>query len=419
MEPAEAPPLLDELTPLEEKVVDCARRGLGADSGATEGAEALTTIDDPARQVRADLVRELLMGRRGELDPRGVRIRKVRVMGRLDLNQVTASARLELVECALPEGLSLQDARMLGLLLNRCVVSFINGDRLQTEGNFKMEGISSRGPIRFLGARIGGQLDLDDAVLTNKAGPAVNLDSLHATGSVFMRNITATGTGKSGALCLLSARMGNQLHLDGSVLANSAGPAVNLDSLHAVGNVFMRNITATGTGENGTICLRSAHFKGQVHLSDAHVENSTGPALSADRVQVENNLYLRESVFTGVGERGAVRMYSASIGGQISLEETTISNRTGIALYADNLKVGGSSLPDAGHDGRRRPKGRSQVVRSADRSTGRPDWNTVHGRGEASSHPRERHVQSVPDHVSVTDLPSSRDDYGTAPVRER
>jgi hypothetical protein len=50
--------MLDDLTADESDLVACSRAG-----------EVLTR-DAP---IRADLIRELLLGRRGELDPRGVR----------------------------------------------------------------------------------------------------------------------------------------------------------------------------------------------------------------------------------------------------------------------------------------------------------------------------------------------------------
>ncbi|SEF32862.1 hypothetical protein SAMN05421837_106474 [Amycolatopsis pretoriensis] len=289
MDPAEAPPLLDDLTPMEKKVIEGARRGVRTGSGTTESAEALATTDDPALQVRADLLRELLMGRRGELDPRGVSIRGFRVMGRLDLDQVSAVAKLELTKCALPDGTSMRGARLRDLFMVGCVVSSINGDRLRTEGNLKLQGISTSGPIRLLNARIGGQLDLDNSLLKNPAGPAVNMDSLLVTASI-----------------------------------------------------FMRGVKATGTGESGTIRMRSAQVNGQVEITGSRIENTSGPALSAERLRVDNSLHLKRSTFSGCDSHSTVRLTSANVVGQLSLEQATLRNSRGAALHADHLKTGGA-----------------------------------------------------------------------------
>ncbi len=52
---------------MEQQVVDAARRGVWVEPDTVMSVEELEATDDPDQLVRADLVRELLMGRRGEL----------------------------------------------------------------------------------------------------------------------------------------------------------------------------------------------------------------------------------------------------------------------------------------------------------------------------------------------------------------
>lgn len=72
---SQTPVVLDRLIPVEQQVADAARRGDRAGPDAVLPMKELTTTEGPALLVRADLIRILLMGRRGELDPRDLRSR--------------------------------------------------------------------------------------------------------------------------------------------------------------------------------------------------------------------------------------------------------------------------------------------------------------------------------------------------------
>lgn len=65
-----------------------------------------------ARTVRARLIRELLTGRHGSIDPAGLRLRGARITGRLDFDHVRAGVSLFLRDCGFTEPLSLTSARL-------------------------------------------------------------------------------------------------------------------------------------------------------------------------------------------------------------------------------------------------------------------------------------------------------------------
>lgn len=72
--------MLDDLTDPGQALVDAARDG-----------RVLTCAGDT--EIRAELVRELSLGKHGELAPGGVRPREAVPTGVLDLDHVTAAAR--------------------------------------------------------------------------------------------------------------------------------------------------------------------------------------------------------------------------------------------------------------------------------------------------------------------------------------
>jgi hypothetical protein len=86
--------------------------------------------------------------------------------------------------------------------------------------------------------------------------------------------------------------------------------------------------TATGGGDRGAVRLPGAHIGSNLECTEATLHNKTGPALLADRLQVDQNLLLTAR-FTATcdGALGAVRLLSAHIGDQLTC--TGASSDTG------------------------------------------------------------------------------------------
>ncbi|WIX98635.1 hypothetical protein QRX60_31795 [Amycolatopsis mongoliensis] len=63
--------------------------------------------------VRAVVLRELLLGLRGPVDPRGVRLGGARIAGTLDLDHVEAVVGLALVDCVVVNPISARRAARL------------------------------------------------------------------------------------------------------------------------------------------------------------------------------------------------------------------------------------------------------------------------------------------------------------------
>jgi hypothetical protein len=75
---------------------------------------------DGTHSIDADEVRDLLRGRIvTDPDPRGLRLRAARICGRLDLDNLTTTVKLTLLDCLLEEGITAEAARLPGLLLRR------------------------------------------------------------------------------------------------------------------------------------------------------------------------------------------------------------------------------------------------------------------------------------------------------------
>ncbi|MGH3771563.1 MAG: hypothetical protein ACRDRW_09240 [Pseudonocardiaceae bacterium] len=337
---------LSEVSARELALVDAVRSGCVVEC-STLSTEQLGTTDNPRYTIRAELLRELVLGRGGErLDPLGVRVHGARITGTLDLTHVPAAVGLELRGCFFERAVLLVSARLPWLTLAGSHLWALDCDGLQVDGDvllgdgFTATGHGDYGAIRLLGAHIRGQLNVNGARLTNETGPALIGDGLHVDGDVFGGGFIAIGHGELGAVRLPGAHIIGQLNLNGAELANQAGPALIGDGLHVDGGlVLAEGFTATGHYERGAVRLPGAHIGGQLNLDGAVLINTTGPALIGDHLAVNGGVFLDGFTASGHGEDGVVRLPGAHITGQLNLDRAELTNPTGPALIGDHLRV--------------------------------------------------------------------------------
>ncbi|MFD7655359.1 hypothetical protein ACFV4N_15420 [Actinosynnema sp. NPDC059797] len=293
-------PVLAELTLLEHEVVAAARRGAWATRDG-DRVEELALAEDPDLCVRAELIRELLMGRHGELDPRGVRVRGLRLVGLLDLDHVSAVAPLTLVSSALPDGLRCHRACLPEADLSRSWLSCLLAEGLRVQGNLLLEDVVVRGTgddgaVRLVDAHVDGRLDFDGAYIDNHTGPALNADRVRIGAKLSMTGVTVRGAGEVGAVRLFGAHIGGQLDFARARIDNDSGPALSAEGLRTDGHLFLRDVNVHGAGESGAVRLLGAHVGGQAHLTGTRADNDSGPLLVLSEMQVERVLYLPAAV---------------------------------------------------------------------------------------------------------------------------
>ena len=92
---------------------------------------------------------------------------------------------------------------------------------------------------------------------------------------------------------------------DGANMRNDSGPVLVADSLQVgLGMLLRRGFTAIGAGERGAVRLTGAHIGGSLECDGASLRNDSGPALSGDALQVGLAIFLRRG-FTATGARRA------------------------------------------------------------------------------------------------------------------
>jgi hypothetical protein len=318
----------DDLTERELALVDAARGGTVLECG-DHGVDVLASSADPGMRVRAAVVRELLLGRCGEVDPRGVQIRGARIVGDLDLAHVTAVARLVLIECVL-DRVNLSRTVLPQLVLTGSRAAAINGDGVRVDGDLllsqtRISGAGAMGALCLPNARIAGILDLQQSEVSNDSGPALHATSLQADG-VLLRGARMTGAGDLGSIRLSDAHVRGVLNMDGAEVCNDSGPALHADRLRVDGLLFLREVRLTGRGARGTARLQGARVGGALNLQRAELRNDSGAAVDAADLEVGNNLCLAQMRVSGAGEKGAIRLRGTQVGGLLSMNNTEIVN---------------------------------------------------------------------------------------------
>jgi hypothetical protein len=304
---------------------------------------------DDSRTCRATVIRDILRGRlAADPDPHGLRLRAARISGRLDLENLATDVCLELTDCLLEEGILARDARLAFVGLTRCLIEHsadppLDADRLTcsalTLGGARIIGHAPASAVRLADAHISGPVDCTGAGLSNDCGPALDAEGLQVDQAMVLRGLTATGSSNAGAVRLPRTRIGGNLDCAKAELRNDRGPALEADGLQVDQAVFLRGLTATGTGDLGAVRLPGARIRRQVECTKASLRNDSGPALYADGLQAEQAMFLRGLTATGAGNDGAVRLLGAHIGGNFECDGASLRNESGSALYADGLQV--------------------------------------------------------------------------------
>lgn len=284
------------------------------------------------RQIRAELLHELLVGGRKGVRPRALRLAGARITGTLDLEAATLVCPLSLHRCSFEQTINLQEAQAPAVRLHGCRAPGLQGEQLQTRGNLELIGLAADGEVRLPGAHIGGRLDCTGATFANPKGRALNADGLTVDQDMLCRS----GFTAQGEVRLNGAHIGGQLNFRGASLSNPDGPALNADGLTVAQSMFCDQ----GFTAQGDVRLLGGHVGEQLSFRSATLTNPGRRALNADGLTVDQNMYCDQQ-FAAQGE---VRLVSARISRELNFSGATLTNPDGFALNADGLTVGQNVL---------------------------------------------------------------------------
>lgn len=302
----------------------------------------------PDQVVRAEVLRELLLGRHGDLHPRGLRLEGVRIEGTLDLDSAKAVVGMLFTDCVFDGPILAYDAEIPHLMIIGGQLAGLNAGAVQIRRELYLrDGVRIAGGddavIRLHAAHIGGDLDLEGVEVTCTTGSAIKADRLRVDGSMFVRGGTRiTGHSELGAINMVGAHVGGNLELNDVQVHNNAGPAWDCEDLRVDGGVSAGgNARFAGHGRFGAIDLLNGRVSKYLSLNgEVEVTNSDGSALRLNGIDVTGSVFFRDGIrLSGEGGRGAIDLIGATVHQEIEFKDVRITNTTGPALCMVRARV--------------------------------------------------------------------------------
>ena len=281
---------------------------------------------DSSLTIRAALLRLLIVGGTPDcgLHPSGVWVIGAFVLDELNLSFETGKGRCALDNCRFEYApllgqthlaqLSLEGSHLPSLFAQDCVIA----------GSMFLRNLIATGTVDVNAAKIGGHLDCDGATLDGAGGKALNAHGVETGQNMFLRNVTATGT-----VAVNGAKIGGQLAFVGSTFDGAGRKALDVQNVETTADIFLTGLTATGT-----VDVAGAKIGGQLDCNGAKLNGAGGKALRCQGVETGADLFLRNLTASGT-----VDLNGAKIGGLLSCTGATLNGAGGKALTAQRLMV--------------------------------------------------------------------------------
>lgn len=287
------------------ELLDAARQGRVLDGSHQEGR----------RPVDAAVLRRCCLEFRGQIDPRGLRLRQVAVRGPVDLAGLTVPFPVRFEDCEFDAPLYVVGAKLRELTLTGCPrLPGLLGNGLRLRGDLDLSGstitgahrttasLGKRAAVWLCEARIGGRLLGLNTVIRAEGERAVQADRMRTGGPVRLLH----GFVSEGELRLTGARIGGSLDIIGGRIEAPRGPALDLADAIIGGNLFIVDGGGRRPVIRGRVDIGSAQISGQFLFRNATLEGSdsmpsdrghagtrvSGTAMSATRLAVDAEVAL-------------------------------------------------------------------------------------------------------------------------------
>ena len=325
-----------------------------------DGSELVCSNLDPASLaasdgerdiIRAEVIRDILLGRHVEdAGPRGLRLARARIVGRLDLDRLAPVMGLALSSCVLDHPVTMQGSHLPWLTLSGSHVPGVIANGLLVDSAAELTGIlvdadSEFGAVQLGGAYIRGVLDCSGAILVNKSGPALVANDLKVDGMLDLSRSEVVSDCESGAVQLVAALVAGSFRGDHAVLVNRSGPALVTDTLKVVGPMLLRYSKCLGDHPvRGAVRLPHADIT-KLEFDGATLTNESGAALIATGLRADGILSFRDN-FHAVGCRQpTLDLEGAKISGGLDFDNSRILSQDGLALNLISASAAWICLP--------------------------------------------------------------------------
>lgn len=335
---------------------------------AVQQGESLALHDRADNELRAEFIRDVL--RSNDLGTSGLTIYCAYITGSLDLDFVTMTGPLRLIGCHFTDDLTMRHAQIPvvdfsntavwdiraeglrtrtfemtdgrcadmfdldhahvdgALSLRRTSVGTFSAASLRVGGTLDAQGLFVHPKFRggyacwLDGCDIGGDLILDDAVVTGLDGPAITANGAKVGGAITAKDAILRGS--SDAFSLLDATAGG-LNMTGAVLRSNDGSALCTDGTHFRSEVKLKEINAVSQGTDDTIRMVDTKI-GAGLLITGLVRNRGGQAVSLHKTTIEASLTIRAEIDAD-GDEPALEISDCDVSGELVIRPEKLVNR--------------------------------------------------------------------------------------------
>ncbi len=260
--------------------------------------------------VPAAVLRDCLL----RIRPRRLWLKKMRVVGALDLEAAQIGYPVKFEDCDFEQTPNLEQATVAGLHLVDCRLPGLHCDQITVATNVVLRDCTSTGQVRFSGARIKGQWRLLGTRLDTPGAIALRADGAQVAQDMQCTN----GFEVEGTVSMIGARIGGQFECDDATFRNPGGRALVLSGLNVDEHMFWRR----GFSVDGEVILRGAKVNGKFDCSGGAFRNPSGLALSGEGLDVATDL----SFADGCTVDGEVNLTGCVVRGQLILSGGRFTN---------------------------------------------------------------------------------------------
>ncbi len=320
---------LHEFTPLqpaEQVLLNCCSLGTIAKIG-------LDVPEDPTptNTIRAGFLRFLSLGedKAAPVHECGVRLVGAYIQGGLNLSSSVVPVSLSITYCHLQLKTLLTDAKFShSLIFHGSRLNGMRAGRVQVEGFFSLNSVSSYGLVDLDEARVKGQISFSSANLDGIDATALTAEGVVCGGDIHL----CDGFVANGNVSLGGAQIKGQLNCASATFTASEDWALLADRIIVRGSVFLSD----GFSASGGVRFVGARVYGELRCSGGQFEWPSGDAFRMDDAVISESVSL-DRRFSAWGR---VNLQNAQVGGDL-----VISNAKCIGtLDADRINIKGTLI---------------------------------------------------------------------------
>lgn len=205
-------------------------------------------------------------------------------------------------------------------------------------------GFEAKGAVRFLGAKIEGNFVGEGGHFDNGKQIALSVEASAIGGAVLLRATDERQIEVRGTLQLFAARVGGSVDLNGAVVTNPQGVAIEGSATEIGGGLYLNRAHGHRFSSRGQINLHMAKIARNFECYGASMENPTKTALAAEGIDVGGKIVMSATPTHRFEARGSLELPGAKVRNDFQCEGMLITGTQEVALHIEGAEVGDAVL---------------------------------------------------------------------------